>query len=292
MIKPFVSVLIPAFNAEKTIERSINSVLNQTYTNYEILVVDDFSLDQTINVLNKYLDVIILIKHKKNFGEATTRNTLMQHANGEYFAWLDSDDEWDNNKLNMQIDFMTKKKINVSVTSFALINKNLYQNSKIIFNQYQKFDYKYALTKGSHSTALFSTLIIAKKLSLKIGNIPTNYILYVDWHYLINIVKFCSIDVHNSPLSNIYYNFSKGSMALFSSSRLLIHHNKNFISNLSLFIKFKFYSLIYRDIASVYFDDKRIIRSSIFYIISFFLSPRFPSLIFFKRLKNYLLLNK
>ena len=67
----------------------------------------------------------------------------------------------------------------------------------------------------------------------------------------------------------------------------MIHHNKNFISNLSLFIKFKFYSLIYRDIASVYFDDKRIIRSSIFYIISFFLSPRFPSLIFFKRLKNY-----
>ena len=182
---PLVSVLIPAYNASKTIERAINSVLNQTYLNYEILVIDDCSTDDTADIIKKFfLKKIKFIQNKKNIGEANSRNTLIKNAKGEFLAWLDSDDEWIEKKLEIQIDYMLMNNLEVSMTGFNLTNKYLYNDQVINFNNVSVIDLKYVVTKGSHSTALFSTLIISKKLVNNIGIIPSNYLLYVDWHYL------------------------------------------------------------------------------------------------------------
>jgi glycosyltransferase involved in cell wall biosynthesis len=93
------SVIIPAFNAEKTIERALASVLGQSYPAYEIIVVDDASTDNTYNLLQNYGDQIRHIQKIGNTGSSVARNTGMDAATGDYFAFLDADDTWHPDKL-------------------------------------------------------------------------------------------------------------------------------------------------------------------------------------------------
>ncbi len=101
---PVVSVIIPTYNRAKTIERAINSVLNQTFSELELIVVDDCSTDSTAEIIKKYRDDrLIYIKHDKNRGEGGARNTGIRNSRAKYIAFLDSDDEWFPNKLVKQI---------------------------------------------------------------------------------------------------------------------------------------------------------------------------------------------
>lgn len=92
--KPLVSILIPTFNREDVIERALKSALNQTYDNYEIVIVDDGSTDNTKKLLEPYLsEKVRLIEHSENRGITSARNTLLDNARGEWIAFLSSDDE-------------------------------------------------------------------------------------------------------------------------------------------------------------------------------------------------------
>ena len=94
------SVIIPAFNAEQTIARALDSVLAQSYTNYEIIVVDDASTDETADILKgKYAPSITYIRKVFNTGGAVARNTGMDVAKGGYIAFLDADDIWHKDRL-------------------------------------------------------------------------------------------------------------------------------------------------------------------------------------------------
>lgn len=101
---PTVSVIIPTYNREHLIGRAIQSVLNQTYQDFEIIVVDDASTDNTQEVVKSFNDLRIrYIRHEKNRGGSAARNTGIRAARGEYIAFLDSDDEWLPEKLAEQI---------------------------------------------------------------------------------------------------------------------------------------------------------------------------------------------
>lgn len=102
---PIVSTIIPAFDAEKYIKETIDSALNQTYKDFEIIVVDDGSTDDTRNMLKQYRDKTRYI-HQENGGPSKARNTGIKAANGKYIAFLDADDLWPKNKLELQVDFM------------------------------------------------------------------------------------------------------------------------------------------------------------------------------------------
>lgn len=102
-----VSVIIPAYNAEKYIEKSINSILNQTYKSFEIIIVDDGSTDRTIQLLQKFSKDITLIK-QKNAGASAARNTAIKAAQGQYISFLDADDIWHPLKLEIQCREMEK----------------------------------------------------------------------------------------------------------------------------------------------------------------------------------------
>lgn len=91
MYKPRISVVIPVYNGENYLKEAIDSALNQTYENVEVLVVDDGSVDGTREIMNAYGDRIIGL-HKKNGGVATALNMGIAHMSGEYFAWLSHDD--------------------------------------------------------------------------------------------------------------------------------------------------------------------------------------------------------
>lgn len=113
--KMMVSVIIPIYNSEKYIGDAMSSVLSQTYTNWEMIIVDDYSSDNGVNLVQQFIDNhrhynIRLIKLKKNCGVANARNAGLDNASGKLVAFLDSDDLWKPNFLEEQIKFMLEQK--------------------------------------------------------------------------------------------------------------------------------------------------------------------------------------
>lgn len=119
-----VSIIMPSYNTAPFIEKSIRSVLAQSYTNWELIIVDDCSTDNTDVVVEPYLkDVRIkLSKNEKNSGAAVSRNRALREAKGKWIAFLDSDDLWMPNKLEKQIMFMEKNNYHFSYTNYAEID--------------------------------------------------------------------------------------------------------------------------------------------------------------------------
>jgi glycosyltransferase involved in cell wall biosynthesis len=128
MIDNLVSIILPTFNSEEYIEETILSVTNQNYTNWELIIVDDCSSDNTIELLTKiqgiYLDKIKLFKNSVNLGADKTRNTAIKQANGRYIAFIDADDAWSSDKLTKQLDFMSEINSGFCYTSSKISQKN------------------------------------------------------------------------------------------------------------------------------------------------------------------------
>jgi glycosyltransferase involved in cell wall biosynthesis len=119
-----VSAIIPVYNCAKYIGKSIESVLAQTNRPHEIIVVDDGSTDGTYEALNPYLDSIIYV-YQKNAGEPAARNTGIRHSSGEYIAFLDADDLWLPDKLQLQMDyFAAHPECSLVYTDMATFNEN------------------------------------------------------------------------------------------------------------------------------------------------------------------------
>ncbi|MFX0139444.1 MAG: glycosyltransferase family 2 protein [Candidatus Hodarchaeota archaeon] len=106
-MQPNLSIIIPCYNDGDIISRAIQSILKQTYQNFEITVVNDGSTDQTEKIVRKFQDMdgrIKYLKHEINRGLSATRNTGIKNAKGDYIAFLDADDEWLPNKLQKQLE--------------------------------------------------------------------------------------------------------------------------------------------------------------------------------------------
>ncbi|MBP1971486.1 teichuronic acid biosynthesis glycosyltransferase TuaG [Virgibacillus natechei] len=124
---PLISIITPAYNAEKFISQTIESALRQTYSNWEMILVDDRSMDRTVEYIKGYQeqdDRIKLIKLEENSGSAIARNTAMEAAKGRYFAFLDSDDLWTADKLEKQLRFMQEKDIAFSFTKYVIVQED------------------------------------------------------------------------------------------------------------------------------------------------------------------------
>lgn len=130
-----VSVITPTYNCAAFIGRTIESVQAQTYENWEMIIVDDRSKDNTREVVEKYMFSDKRIKYiclEKNSGAAVARTRAMKEAAGEYMAFLDSDDLWKPDKLEKQLEYMKKNKINFSCTAYEQIDEGGKSLGKII----------------------------------------------------------------------------------------------------------------------------------------------------------------
>lgn len=122
-----VSAVIPVFNRPVQIKRAVDSVLAQTYSNVECIVVDDGSTDETPSVLKEYGDRIKIIT-TVNRGVSAARNTGVKNATAEYIAFLDSDDEWSPEKIEKQISYMFFQNYKVSQTDETWIRNGKFVN--------------------------------------------------------------------------------------------------------------------------------------------------------------------
>ena len=121
-----VSVIIPYYNKKKFINKTINSAINQTYKHIEILIVyDDENIDDLkfINEIKKKDKRIVVIQNKKKKGAGTSRNVGISKSNGKYIAFLDADDIWETNKLEKQIKFMDTNNLDISHTSYYVVDE-------------------------------------------------------------------------------------------------------------------------------------------------------------------------
>lgn len=121
-----VSIIMPSYNSEAYISDSINSILAQTYTNWELLIVDDCSTDNTVEVIRSFNDRRIrLYSNEVNSGAAISRNYALREATGKWIAFLDSDDMWASQKLEKQLKFMVENNY-----SFTYTDYRVYSNGK------------------------------------------------------------------------------------------------------------------------------------------------------------------
>lgn len=137
-MKPLVSIIMPCYNAERYVAQSIESVLVQSYDNWELLITDDSSTDKSVEIVSKYCtkdDRINILVPDEHQGIARARNMSISRAKGRFMAFLDNDDLWKPEKLEKQINFMLEKEIGFSYTSYELIDQDGITKNKIIQTQ-------------------------------------------------------------------------------------------------------------------------------------------------------------
>lgn len=166
-MKNDVSIITPCWNSERYIAETIESVQKQTYQNWEMIIVDDCSSDRTVEIVKKLAEKDIRIKVLQqgiNGGAAKARNRALQEATGRFIAYLDADDKWKPNKLEMQILFMHKEKCGFSCTSYEVIDDNGNSLNKKIY-MLPKVDYIGFLTNNFLQTVgiMVDTQIVDKK---------------------------------------------------------------------------------------------------------------------------------
>ncbi len=135
MENPLVSVIMPAFNAENFIEVAVHSVISQTYSNWELFIIDDASTDATLSKaeeLAKQEVRIKIIRNKKNAGTGISRNKGIKAAQGDFIAFLDADDKWKPKKLEIQLEVMQQQDASVCFSSYQPINENGNSRNEII----------------------------------------------------------------------------------------------------------------------------------------------------------------
>lgn len=134
-MKDLVSIITPTFNSERFISETISSVLNQTYANWEMIIVDDCSSDKTLDIISKFANSDSRIKPfqlEKNSGAGIARNKALEFVAGKYIAFLDTDDLWKPEKLEKQIDFIKKNNLKFTFSFYECIDENGKSLYKII----------------------------------------------------------------------------------------------------------------------------------------------------------------
>ena len=187
-----ISVLIPAFNAEDYIAEAIESVLRQTYIDFEIVVVDDGSTDQTRHVIESF-STKVKYHYQENSGVGAARNNCVKFSGGEFLAYLDADDVWADNKLELQIQEFEAD--NSLEAVFGMI-RNVHQKDwkhKILEADIPESE----LLKGYTQ----ATMLIKRQSFLRIGMFPEEHTVgeFVDW-----LLRAKEADLRTKLLPNLF----------------------------------------------------------------------------------------
>lgn len=155
-----VSIIVPVYNVEKYIAETIDCVLAQTYTDWELLLVEDCSSDGTVTIIQQYMERandtrVRLIRQPSNMGAAQARNRGLQEAKGRYVSYLDADDLWVPEKLERELKFMKKKNASFAFTGYEFADENGKGLGKVVHVP-ETLTYRQALS----NTTIFTTTVM------------------------------------------------------------------------------------------------------------------------------------
>ena len=199
---PTVSVIIPTYNRAHLIGKAIKSVLNQTYQDFEIIVVDDGSTDNTGEIVKSFDNFKIrYISNSNNRGASAARNTGIRASQGEYIALLDSDDEWLPEKLDKQIKVLQNKspEVGVAYSDVLYIDKNGKNMNRKLSNP-GKEGYIYEDLLGENYVGTPSALLIKKECFNRVGLFDDLLNAQDDWDMWIRIAKYYRFAFIKVPL--------------------------------------------------------------------------------------------
>ena len=180
---PQVSIILPVYNSERYINRTVTSILQQTFADFELIAIDDCSTDSSLMLLKEWAQQdarMQIIPNVQNLGVADTRNRGIAQANGKYICFIDSDDTWQNNKLEQQLAFMQQTNSDFSCTAYAMVDDEgrFIKNRMISKQQIVLAD----LLKENYiccSTVMLKTEI-AKQHSMNSSYIHEDYVYWLE----------------------------------------------------------------------------------------------------------------
>ncbi|MDY0989968.1 putative teichuronic acid biosynthesis glycosyltransferase TuaG [Flavobacterium sp. ACN2] len=242
-----VSILTPTYNTEKFIRSTIESAQNQTYTNWEMILVDDASTDNTVAIIEEFVKKdsrIKLFKLPENRGNGFARNAALEKATGKYIAYLDADDLWFPEKLEKQIQFLKANNLHFTFSFYDSIdedgnnlNRKVESPNPLTYKQLFFCNYVGNLT-AIYDADYFGKIILETSQKRQ------------DWRIWLTILKQIKI-AKPVPESLAFYRIRKDSVS--SSKFKLIKHNfgvyrefhgYNFVFSILLMIRFLFTQLI------------------------------------------------
>jgi glycosyltransferase involved in cell wall biosynthesis len=249
-----VSVVVPTYNSEKYIKRALDSILQQSFSNWEVIVVDNYSVDETKSIVLSYKDCRIKLLNNRNNGViASSRNAGIKSSKGRWVAFLDSDDWWDPDKLRLSVNAL-KMGATVVYHNLYIIKKNKnFLRKKMNIRQVKKPVTEDLLINGNMLPN--SSVVVDRKILYDIGllNEDRNFITYEDYDAWLRISELTENFVYIPKCLGFYW---EGESNLSSTQRSLFTKNVNpgylkFIKNNSV----QFDALIaYMDIKKLHID--------------------------------------
>ena len=225
----FISVIICCYNSEKYIIETLESVINQTYSKYEIIIIDDGSRDNTKNLINKFIldypKIIIKIISQQNSGLPIARNVAIANSSYDYIAILDHDDLWESNKLLEQVKQINdNKNCALFFSDFKYLNYKSKTTSRFQ-TAIEKDNYDPSILnlnnkKGFINLSLLgcfigsSTVIFNKKILNTIGKFNTNFNFLTDYIFFLDVSKKFNIYCSNLKLSSWRYHDDNATIKL------------------------------------------------------------------------------
>jgi len=207
-LEPLVSIITPCYNSADFIVPTLQSVLEQTYPNWELIVIDDCSKDNTFEIVEGFAQQhhnIKLVRLPQNGGVANARNVGLEHVNGKYVAFLDSDDIWLKEKLAKQVAYMEDQNLSMTFCAYHRID----EEGNIISRKIAAPDiinYKRLLF---HNLIIFSTSLTLRSI---IGDLKFKKAGHEDWIFWLDLFKK-SVIGHGINEALVLYRIRKGSVS-------------------------------------------------------------------------------
>lgn len=258
-MKPKVSVIVPTYNRQNTLKQTIDSILAQSFQEFEIIVIDDGSTDNTKDLIATYTDKRIHYFYQENQGLPSSWNLGIKKSGAEYLAFLDSDDIWLKDKLQTQISFIENSPLHQMGCTTAYFLHTINNKYKTIIPRTQNTTLRSILWKNI--LHIGTTLLCKRTVFDDIGEFDTNLRRGQDTDWLIRYRKKFQIGVIQHPLAVFNQHLSRSAEIMEQSHLFFLEKHKNILQEQGTLFHKRKKALVYTDLAYLFYRAGNLIKA-------------------------------